>query len=258
MLTWRPRLGQPSNLQQLVAFVPLALYSTRSQPWIGICRGVERSDSTLGSITISDAEFPFGTLESFREQLHVVASFCPIYPPVNNNSTRLSRSDPPVAWLHLNSELWGVVCGISGLLISQCYRFAPEIMSAQSMRNLTVQGRSGNPRYAIQNSLDGLPELGDSSQIRGNAPASAKRLVKNVFDAYGVGTEGSFASSVGGLVRLVEANAKGYQRSPEQPGPKEKVEASTVAEITISPGTYWRISVSRPHLTRPRGNGRDA
>ena len=118
-------------------------------------------------------------------------------------------------------------------------------MPAQSTRSLAAQGRSGNAHYVIQNSLDGLPELGDSSQIQGNAPASTKRLVKSVFDAYGVGEEDCFASSVGGLVRLVEINAKGYQRSPEQAGPKEKSEASTVAEVTISPGTSrWDIGTS--------------
>jgi len=108
-------------------------------------------------------------------------------------------------------------------------------MSTQSTRSLTVQGHDGNPRYAIQNRLDGLPQVGDSSLIRGNAPASAKRLVKNVFDAYGVGKEGCFASSIGELVRLVEVSAS--PRRLEQVGPKERLEASTVAEVTVSPGT---------------------
>lgn len=129
-------------------------------------------------------------------------------------------------------------------------------MPAQSSRSLTDQGRGGNPRYVIQNRLDGLSEVGDSSLIRGNAPASAKRLVKNVFDAYGVGKEGSFASSVGELVRLVEVNVKGCHQGPEQVGPKQRSEASTVAEVTISPGTSrWTM---RPHLAYDCGNGRDA
>ena len=129
-------------------------------------------------------------------------------------------------------------------------------MPAQPTHTLAAQGHDGTPRYVIQNHLEGLPEVGDSSLIRGNAPASAKRLVKNVFDAYGVGTEGSFASSVGELVRLVEVNAKGYHRCPEQVGPKERLEASTVAEITISPGaSRW---IMEPHFAHTCGHGRDA
>ena len=126
--------------------------------------------------------------------------------------------------------------GLQYKLVSQRRWFAPAIMPAQPTRTIAVQGRSGNPRYVIQNHLEGLPEVGDSSLIRGNAPASAKRLVKSVFDAYGVGTEGCFASSVGELVLLVEVNAEGYHRFPEQVGPKERLEASTVAEVTITPG----------------------
>jgi hypothetical protein len=118
-------------------------------------------------------------------------------------------------------------------------------MPAQPTCTLAVQGRGGNPRYVIQNHLQGLPEVGDSSLIRGNAPASAKRLVKNVFDAYGVGTEGCFAGSVGESVRLVEVNVKGYHQCSEQVEPKEKLEASTVTEVTVSPGTSrWIIG---PH-----------
>ena len=129
-------------------------------------------------------------------------------------------------------------------------------MPAQPTCTLTVQGHGGNPRYVIQNHLEGLPEVGDSSLIRGNAPASAKRLVKSVFDAYGVGTERCFASSVGELVRLVEVNATGYHRCPEQAGPKEWLEASTVAEVTISPGTSrW---IMGPHFAHTYGHGRDA
>ena len=129
-------------------------------------------------------------------------------------------------------------------------------MSTQSMRSLTAQGHDGNPRYVIQNRLDGLPEIGDSSLIRGDAPASAKRLVKNVFDAYGIGKEGCFASSIGELVRLVEVSAKGYHQCLEPTGPKERLEASTVAEVTISPGASRRRM--RPQLAYTCGNGRDA
>jgi hypothetical protein len=88
----------------------------------------------------------------------------------------------------------------------------------------------------IRNHLEGLPQLGDSSLIRGNAPASAKRLVKNVFDAYGVGKEGCFASSVGGSVRLVEVSANGYHQHLQPAGLEERLEASTVAEVAVSPG----------------------
>ncbi|KAF9781341.1 HotDog domain-containing protein [Thelephora terrestris] len=105
-------------------------------------------------------------------------------------------------------------------------------MPAQPICNLSVQRHDGNSRFAIHNRLDGLPELGDSSLIRGNAPASTKRLLKNVFDAYGVGKEGCFASFVGQSVRLVEVNAKGYYQPLEPVGPKE---ASTVAEVAVSP-----------------------
>lgn len=129
-------------------------------------------------------------------------------------------------------------------------------MPAQSTHSPAIQGHDGNPRYAIQTHLDGLPEVGDSSLIRGDAPTSAKRLVKNVFDAYGVGKEGCFASSVGELVQLVEVSAKGYHRRLEPVGPKERLEASTVAEVTISPGkSRW---VMGPHFAYTCGNGRDA
>ena len=102
--------------------------------------------------------------------------------------------------------------------------------------NLSVQGHGRTPRLAIHNHLDGLPELGDSSLIRGNAPDSTKRLVKNVFDAYGVGKQGCFASSVGESVRLIEICAKGYNRHREPGGPKERLGVSTVAEIVVSQG----------------------
>jgi len=186
-----------------------------------------------------------------RELLHVVTPFCPIYPLVKYNSTRLSHGDPLLAWLHLNLEFWGAVYGISWSLIPQRPQSAPVKMPAYPTRTLAVQGRGGNPRYVIQNHLEGLPEVGDSSIIRGDAPASAKRLVKNVFDAYGVGTEGCFASSVGGSVRLVEVNAKGYHQRPDHPGPKERLEASTVAEVMISPGmSRW---IMRPHFAHACG-----
>ena len=110
-------------------------------------------------------------------------------------------------------------------------------MPGQSARSFSVQGHGGDQRLAIRNHLDGLPELGDSSLIRGNAPASAKRLVKNVFDEYGVGKAGCFASSVGESVRLVEVSANGYRQRLEPIGPKERLEASTVAEVAVSPGT---------------------
>ena len=182
--------------------------------------------------------------------------FYPIYPLVKYNSTRLSHNDPLLAWLHLNLELWGAVYGISWSPIPQRTQFAPVTMPAYPTHTLAVQGRGGNPRYVIQNHLEGLPEVGDSSIIRGDAPASAKRLVKNVFDAYGVGTEECFASSVGESVRLVEVNAKEHHQRPDHLGPKERLEASTVAEVTISPGTsQWVI---RPHFPHAYGHGRDA
>lgn len=129
-------------------------------------------------------------------------------------------------------------------------------MPVQPTYNLPLQGHDGNSRLAINNRLDGLPELGDSSLIRGNAPASTKRLVKNVFDAYGVGKGGCFASFVGEAVQLVEVNAMGYHQRLGLVGPKERLEASTVAEITVSPGTpRW---TKRPQSIHTCGNGRDA
>ena len=129
-------------------------------------------------------------------------------------------------------------------------------MPAQPTPNFSVQGHGGNRRCVIRNHLDGLPELGDSSLIRGNAPASAKRLVKNVFDEYGVGKEGSFANSVGGSVRLVEVSVNGCHQRPGPVGPKERLEASTVAEVAISPGTpRW---IMGPHFAYTCGNGRNA
>lgn len=109
-------------------------------------------------------------------------------------------------------------------------------MPTQPTCDLTVQGHDGNSRIAIHDHTDGLPELGDSSLIQGNAPASTKRLVKNVFDAYGVGNQGCFASSIGESVRLVEVQLKGHRQNPESVGPKERLEASTVVEVTVSQG----------------------
>ena len=129
-------------------------------------------------------------------------------------------------------------------------------MPAQPTLHYAVQGRGGNHRCVIRNNLDGLPELGDSSLIRGNAPASAKRLVKSIFDEYGVGKEGCFASSVGESVRLVDVSSNGYHERPGPAGLKERLEASTVAEVVISPGTSRRII--GPHLAYACGNGRDA
>ena len=149
-----------------------------------------------------------------------------------------------------------MVYSISWSLLSQCRRFTLVTMPAQPTRNLAARGNGRNPRYVIQNHLDGLPELGDSSLIRGNAPASTKRLVKSVFDAYGVGKEGCFASSVGESVRLVEVSTKGHHQGLEPAGPKERLEASTVAEVTISPGTSrWTMG---PNFAYSCGNGRDA
>lgn len=129
-------------------------------------------------------------------------------------------------------------------------------MPAQPTPNFSVQGHGGNRRCVIRNHLDGLPELGDSSLIRGNAPASAKRLVKNVFDEYGVGKEGSFANSIGESVRLVEVSVNGYHQRLGPAGPKERLEASTVAEVTICPGTpRWTMG---PHSAHTCGNGRNA
>lgn len=105
------------------------------------------------------------------------------------------------------------------------------------MRPLEVQGRSGDSRFPIHNRLNGLPERGDSSLIQGNAPASAKRLVKDVFDAYGIGKEGCFASSVGESVQLVGVDAKGHSQCLGLTGPEERLEASTVAEAIVSSGT---------------------
>jgi acyl-coenzyme A thioesterase 13 len=129
-------------------------------------------------------------------------------------------------------------------------------MPPQPTHNPTAQGHGENLSYAIRNHLDGLPELGDSSLIRGNAPASTKRLVKNVFDAYGLGKAGCFASSVGEFVQLVEVSAKGYNQHQESVGPKERLEASTVAEVVVSTGTFrWAMG---PHLAYACGNCRDA
>ena len=119
-------------------------------------------------------------------------------------------------------------------------------MPAQPASDLTVQGHGGSPRISIRNPLDGLPELGDSSLIRGDAPADTKRLVKNAFDAYGVGDQGSFASSVGESVRLVEVCVKGHHQRPEPVGPKEKLEASTVAEVVVSQGVSREIMGPHP------------
>jgi len=181
--------------------------------------------------------------------------FYPISLLVENNSTRLSRRDPLLAWPRLNSEFWGTVHRISWSPISQCRRFTLVTMPAQSTRNFAVQRLGGNQRFTVRTHLDGLPELGDSSLIRGNAPASAKRLVKNVFDEYGVGRGGCFAGSVGRSVRLVEVGVNGWHQRREPVGLKERLEASTVAEITISPGTSrW---IMGPNFAYTCGNCRD-
>lgn len=130
-------------------------------------------------------------------------------------------------------------------------------MPAQSSCNLTVQGHDGIPRILIHNPLDGLPELGDSSLIKGNAPADTKRLVKNVFDAYGVGKQGSFANSVGESVRLVEVCINDHHKRLESVGHKERLEASTRAELTVSRGAS-RLTICDPHPPHALGHCRNA
>jgi hypothetical protein len=57
-------------------------------------------------------------------------------------------------------------------------------------------------------------------------------------------------------VRLVEVDAKGYHQHLGRVGPKERLEASTVAEVVVSQGAPSLIM--EPHLVYARGNRRDA
>jgi hypothetical protein len=142
----------------------------------------------------------------------------------------------------VESELRVFGCGLRYKFLVATSQVRSRKMPTQPACILTVQGLDGNPRILIHNPLDGLPELGDSSLIQGNAPADTKRLVKNVFDAYGVGKQGSFAKSVGESVRLVEVCVNGHNHQPLEPvGPKGRLEASTTAELTVS----QRASIDR-------------
>ncbi|KAG5653712.1 hypothetical protein H0H81_011116 [Sphagnurus paluster] len=70
-----------------------------------------------------------------------------------------------------------------------------------------------------------LPDYGDISTIRGNAPDYVKQLNSNTYFSYGVGDEDCFGHKVGKTVKFVDVN---IDRREERQG---RMEATTVAEV---------------------------
>lgn len=77
-----------------------------------------------------------------------------------------------------------------------------------------------------------LPDYGDVSSVRGNAPALVKQLNQNTFFSYGVGSEECFGHNVGKNVKFVEVSVD--QRIDRQ----ARLEATTVAEVVVSKSMY--------------------
>ncbi|KAG6827774.1 hypothetical protein H0H92_010534 [Tricholoma furcatifolium] len=73
-----------------------------------------------------------------------------------------------------------------------------------------------------------LPNYGDVSTIKGNAPDYVKQLNSNTFFSYGVGDENCFAHKVGKSVKFVDVN---IDRRQERQG---RMEATTIAEVQVS------------------------
>ena len=82
-----------------------------------------------------------------------------------------------------------------------------------------------------------LPDYMDPADVAGNAPLEVKRLTLNTLGAYGVGDQHSFAYTVGRRIKLVEINVE----------PKgDRWEATTVAEVPVTRGTWWREGCGAP------------
>ena len=82
-----------------------------------------------------------------------------------------------------------------------------------------------------------LPKYGDASQLSGSASDYVKQLTSNTLGAYGVGDQHSFAYTVGRRIKLVEINVE----------PKgDRWEATTVAEVPVTRGTWWRKGCGTP------------
>ncbi|KAF5384402.1 hypothetical protein D9615_003117 [Tricholomella constricta] len=73
-----------------------------------------------------------------------------------------------------------------------------------------------------------LPDYGDISTIRGNAPDYVKQLNSNTYFSYGVGDEHCFGHKVGKTVKFVDVS---IDRRQERQG---RMEATTVAEVQVS------------------------
>ncbi|KAG6840273.1 hypothetical protein C0991_007796 [Blastosporella zonata] len=73
-----------------------------------------------------------------------------------------------------------------------------------------------------------LPNYGDVTTIRGNAPDYVKQLNSNTFFSYGVGDEDCFGHKVGKGVKFVDVN---IDRRQERQG---RMEATTIAEVQVS------------------------
>jgi|SRR6266540_3273933 len=77
-----------------------------------------------------------------------------------------------------------------------------------------------------------LPNYHHHSSIAGNAPDYAKQLNYNTYMCYGVGEPDAFGYTVGKAVKFVEVNVN---RKMDR---KERLEATTVAEIEVTKRTY--------------------
>ena len=77
-----------------------------------------------------------------------------------------------------------------------------------------------------------LPDYGDVTLIRGNAPDYVKQLMCNTFYGYGVGEGDAFGSTVGHSVIFKEIS---IDRQLEKQG---RFEAVTVAELLVTKRNY--------------------
>ncbi|KAF8057017.1 HotDog domain-containing protein [Lyophyllum atratum] len=73
-----------------------------------------------------------------------------------------------------------------------------------------------------------LPDHGDVSTIRGNAPDYVKQLNSNTYFSYGVGDEHCFGHKVGKTVKFVDVS---IDRIQERQG---RMEATTIAEVQVT------------------------
>lgn len=77
-----------------------------------------------------------------------------------------------------------------------------------------------------------MPNHGDVSSIRGNAPDYVKQLNLNTYISYGVGNEETFGYKVGKAVKFVDISIDRKQAR------KGRMQAATVAELVVTKGAW--------------------